>query len=155
MGCSESYLHFLVSTQKSSLVPLFLSHRLSSNKFQSQGGNDDCTCLDFTEPEGRFESDEWIRNHLSNKNMVAAAADLDIDVLFIGDGMVERLNGTVNGAPTDDAAMIKRIFAKSFSKDSGGDIDGLAVGIEGDQVRHLRISPVRSERRRLSASPRV
>jgi hypothetical protein len=93
-----------------------------------------CKCLDFTEPESREHSKGWLQAHENNKNRLKATADNLYDVVFVGDGMVEMLNGQRNGMDDPQGQSINKLFKKTFTKEGGGEFDALALGIAGDQV---------------------
>lgn len=90
----------------------------------------------------RDEIKGWVSAHEANK--ASMKLNYDYDVIFLGDDMVELWNGKLftmmnaNGprpGVTDEGAQIKQYFNKTFSKEAGGDLDGLALGINGDSVR--------------------
>ena len=100
-----------------------------------QGGDHDCKCLDFTEPEPRHLVKGWLQMHEKNKKMVKNAPAKSFDVVFVGDEMVERMVGTNIGRPSSESRQIADMFNKTFTKEGGGEFDGLALGIAGDAVR--------------------
>ena len=53
--------------------------------------------------------------------------------------MVEILNGKRHATvmPDSDSVKTAKYFKKTFTKDEGGDFDGVALGIEGDSVSLL------------------
>jgi hypothetical protein len=87
----------------------------------------------------RDEIKGWAAAHEANKASLKTG-DYVYDVIFLGDDMVELWNGKLfnmnyaiqNGI--DDGAQIKAYFNKTFSKAAGGDLDGLALGINSDSV---------------------
>ncbi len=60
-----------------------------------------------------------------------------LDVVFIGDSITEQRQGTSKGEHVDDYVSIKEVFDKTFTKDKGGDFDGIAMGIAGDTAPNL------------------
>jgi len=62
--------------------------------------------------------------------------DDGLDIVFLGDSIMERWNGTMNmGTQTlKDSFQYKRAFEKRFTKRGGGQLDGLVFGTEGDTV---------------------
>ena len=63
------------------------------------------------------------------------AAGNGLDVVFVGDSITEQRQGTSMGRDIVSYVAIKEVFEKTFSRDKGGDFDGIAMGIAGDTVR--------------------
>eukprot|EP00584_Thalassiosira_punctigera_P019308 CAMPEP_0172552348 /NCGR_PEP_ID=MMETSP1067-20121228/44384_1 /TAXON_ID=265564 ORGANISM="Thalassiosira punctigera, Strain Tpunct2005C2" /NCGR_SAMPLE_ID=MMETSP1067 /ASSEMBLY_ACC=CAM_ASM_000444 /LENGTH=487 /DNA_ID=CAMNT_0013340311 /DNA_START=115 /DNA_END=1578 /DNA_ORIENTATION=+ len=63
--------------------------------------------------------------------------DYSLDVVFIGDSLTEQRQGTMMGKPVTDFDGIKEVFDKTFTKDKGGDFNGIALGISGDTSANL------------------
>ena len=59
---------------------------------------------------------------------------VDVQVVFVGDSITEQRQGTSLNVPRDDLTGIKEVFDKTFTKDKGGDFNGIAMGISGDTV---------------------
>lgn len=102
------------------------------------GGDDKCTCLDFTEPESRMHSKGWLEAHEANKNYVQDAIAKQssykpFDVVFVGDEMVERMGGKALGMVDPESKQIASVFQKTFETGEFG-WDTLYLGIAGDQV---------------------
>lgn len=57
-----------------------------------------------------------------------------VQVVFVGDSITEQRQGTSLNMPRDDLTGIKEVFDKTFTKDKGGDFNGIAMGISGDTV---------------------
>ena len=66
--------------------------------------------------------------------MVQNSPSKSFDVVFVGDEMVERMMGTNVGRPSLESKQIADLFNKTFTKEGGGEFDGLALGIAGDAV---------------------
>ena len=64
--------------------------------------------------------------------------DYELDVVFIGDSITEQRQGTSMGKPMDDYTGIKEVFDKTFTKEKGGEYNGIALGISGDTVSSTR-----------------
>ena len=99
------------------------------------GGDATCTCDDFTTPLSREEKKGWIRTHVGNTKLIDD--NREYDVVFFGDEVAEGWNGAALGRPaipSDDALKTKSYFTKTFTKDGGGEFDGLALGVLGDNV---------------------
>lgn len=58
-----------------------------------------------------------------------------LDVVFVGDSITEQRQGTSMSKPNDNYIGIKEVFDKTFTRDKGGDFNGLAMGISADTVR--------------------
>ena len=54
-----------------------------------------------------------------------------LDVVLLGDSIMERWNGIRFGKPHDDGAVFKQLLTRA----GGGDIDAVALGVSGDLVR--------------------
>ena len=101
------------------------------------GGDDDCSCEDFTEPVSREQMKGWVDAHESNKKLAQESRRRDLDVVFLGDETTEIWKGRLMNLPISlnpNGEMIKEYFDKTFTKAGGGDFEGLALGISGDSV---------------------
>ncbi|KAL3787869.1 hypothetical protein HJC23_000411 [Cyclotella cryptica] len=65
------------------------------------------------------------------------ATDYELDVVFVGDSITEQRQGTSMGRENEDYVGIKEVFQKTFSKEKGGDFNGIALGIAGDTAPNL------------------
>jgi lysophospholipase L1-like esterase len=116
------------------------------------GGDDHCNhCDDPTHPSSRLEYKPWGFAYMRNVRLAQAftATHKDIDVIFLGDSNVEARSGAFlgknicgKGEDGDDAcntmlAKSKSKFDKSFDKEKGGALNGLALGIAGDTSPNL------------------
>jgi len=99
------------------------------------GGDDDCRCDDFTTPLSREEKKGWVQTHLKNVNRIDDDIK-DFDVIFFGDEVAEGWNGESLGMPItkSDGLKTKDYFKKTFTKEGGGEFEGLALGVMGDDV---------------------
>lgn len=57
-----------------------------------------------------------------------------LDVVFLGDSITEQRQGTSMNKPEISYTGIKEVFDKTFTKEKGGDFNGIAMGISGDTV---------------------
>jgi len=64
----------------------------------------------------------------------AAGSEYGLDVVFIGDSITEQRQGTSMGRVVDDYEGIKEVFDKTFTREKGGEFEGIAMGIAGDTV---------------------
>ena len=60
-----------------------------------------------------------------------------LDVVFIGDSITEQRQGTSHGEDVPAYVSIKEVFDKTFTKEKGGEFDGIAMGIAGDTAPNL------------------
>jgi len=60
-----------------------------------------------------------------------------LDVVFIGDSLTEQRQGTSMGRPVEDWTGVKEVFGKTFTKEKGGDFNGIALGIAGDTAPNV------------------
>jgi lysophospholipase L1-like esterase len=63
----------------------------------------------------------------------ARQAPRDLDIVFLGDSMIERWNGTRNMGQQSIPGM-RKVFAERFTIKGGGTFEGLALGSSGDTV---------------------
>jgi hypothetical protein len=64
-----------------------------------------------------------------------------LDVVFVGDSITEQRQGTSMSKPNDNYIGIKEVFDKTFTREKGGDFNGLAMGISADTVRECAFHP--------------
>jgi len=96
-----------------------------------------CSCQDPTVGDNRRESIRWW-SRLHRINVEAASHTSDIDILLIGDSIVEGWMGTLRGHEIARAYGVREIFAKLF--DATGNeakYEGIALGISGDTSSNL------------------
>lgn len=102
---------------------------------QKQGGDSDCSCEDFTVPIPRDEVPGWLSAHEENKRRLRGYAERDVDVVFLGDDVIEEWNGKrLNSEIAQDGEQIANDFQKIFNSDHR---NSLALGIAGDSVRTM------------------
>ena len=82
----------------------------------------------------------------SNKNQLEAYKGSSyLDVAFVGESLIEEMNGRWMGRPqTDELLAISKSFDKHFNRENGG-MDGIALGIAGDTVSDNSIVPLTVE----------
>lgn len=100
-----------------------------------KGDNDSCRCEDPLEPNSRIEYKTWNEAHKSNKNRVEAFRDSELlDVAFIGESLVEEMDGQWMGRQEgEELQSIGKVFKKQFKREKSG-MEGVALGIAGDTV---------------------
>jgi lysophospholipase L1-like esterase len=116
------------------------------------GGDSHCNhCDDPTHPSSRAEFKPWGLAHMRNVHLAQAfaAVNKEMDVIFLGDSNIEALSGAFlgknscgKGMDGDDEcntmlAKSKSKFDKTFDKEKGGALNGLALGIAGDTSPNL------------------
>jgi len=132
-----------------------------------QGDNDSCKCEDPLEPNSRSEFKSWNAAHKANVADVSmykavygenpSAIDEStgksrppIDVAFLGESVVEAMDGrwlgkrvvrAINkgneGTGANGKPDIGKVFERMFRKEKGGPVEGVALGIAGDNVSLL------------------
>ena len=107
--------------------------------FLLQGGDDGCTCNDPLDPISHAELPGWIKTHKMNMAQIdkVVQAQKVIDVAFLGDSITEEWNGRWVGKNNPSLTPIKKTFDKYFTREGGGDYEGVALGIAGDQAPHV------------------
>lgn len=105
------------------------------------GGDNACSCEDFTEPIPREEKPGWAKAHELNKKRLKK--DISYDVVLLGDDVIEEMNGSLLNLTIPDGKEIAADFEKYFGGDTGvamgnfDALDGLALGIAGDSTSNL------------------
>jgi len=84
---------------------------------------------------GSTNEPNGIRHH--NRRNLLDESEYSLDVVFLGDSITEQRQGTQMGKPVEAYTGIKEIFDKTFTKDKGGDFNGIAMGIAGDTAPNL------------------
>lgn len=105
----------------------------------SRFGNDDLGFDPFSYAGGWDEDDDGFASPMEKpSNRRRKLGDNDgLDVVFIGDSITEQRQGTSMGRPNDDLTGIKEVFDKTFTKEKGGEFNGIAMGISGDTTTNL------------------
>ena len=124
-----SFVSDTSSVNRIARIGTFFVPFLASN----QGNDDACSCEDFSEPISREEIPGWMASHEANKARFKPG--VEYDVVFLGDDVIEEMNGTWLNRPAPSGSTIADDFKKVFSSDLGGDLEGVALGIVGDSVR--------------------
>lgn len=65
------------------------------------------------------------------------ASNTELDVVLVGDSITEMWNGRMMSGIYGNYDDNARAFQQLFQKERGGKVEGLALGIAGDQVRAL------------------
>lgn len=67
---------------------------------------------------------------------IAEHAPSDLDVVFFGDDLIEQLGGT-RGLGVEGAEGMEDYFEKTFTRNGGGKLNAIALGISGDTGPNL------------------
>ena len=101
-----------------------------------RGDDDSCRCEDPLVPVSRGEFQTWTKAHHANKEMLNEVKGIPIQVAFVGESLVEEMNGRWMGQSRGQQLdKMKRMFESKFSTENG--VKGIALGIAGDTVRTL------------------
>uniref|UniRef100_A0A6U2ZR75 SGNH hydrolase-type esterase domain-containing protein n=1 Tax=Entomoneis paludosa TaxID=265537 RepID=A0A6U2ZR75_9STRA len=107
-----------------------------------RGDNDSCRCEDPLVPTSRADRKSWRLAFKTNRKMVKAlqdATDLDLDIVFVGESVVEEMDGRWMGQGGRSPAL-KRLseqFHSRFSRAKGGKFNAAALGIAGDTAPNV------------------
>lgn len=99
-----------------------------------QGGDDGCTCQDPTDPVPNGAMPKWLNFHETNVKKAESAPE-NLDVVFLGDEFVQAWTGSLPRGTIEHHQQIEATFRKTFTRDGGGDIEGIALGIGGEFYR--------------------
>jgi hypothetical protein len=103
-----------------------------------QGDNDSCRCEDPLQPSPRAEFKQWAKAHDANVQdvrRVIEQQDGDIDIAFLGESVVEEMDGRWFGDKSGgQLSKLEDLFNKNFRKASGAKLEGIALGVAGDTV---------------------
>lgn len=132
MDCIEKYaIDFVDSFQKIKKATVFCVEETAMDK---------CHCESTVEaaPQSpdRVPTKIWQAAFAKNTEL-ANLAPPDLDVVLLGDSITEHLVGTQLGVLDQEWEQHSLIFEKLFTRQQGGEIDGLALGIAGDRCAQL------------------
>lgn len=97
--------------------------------------NATCKCTDPRLPLARSLQGNWIKHHWRMvQEVYNPSHNTTLDVVFLGDSLVERLNGT-HVLGTQVKLSMREVFEAHFTKQGGGKLEGLALGTDADTVR--------------------
>jgi lysophospholipase L1-like esterase len=106
------------------------------------GASDDdhrCTCLNPSQPYAPVPQrvQAWQQAYDRNLQLIANQTE-PVDVILTGDGFVEHWWGIDTGMPTStDWEGNKAVYDSLFAREHGASVNGLALGIAGDQSPNL------------------
>jgi lysophospholipase L1-like esterase len=105
-----------------------------------------CKCANPIEPMHRHGHKTWTEAHLENVELARAAIInkstkgsmfQKLDVVFLGDSITEGWRGTSFGRTVEDKQENAKVFDEYFNTETGGQLDGLVLGIAGDKSPNL------------------
>jgi hypothetical protein len=70
-----------------------------------------------------------------------AEQNLDWDVVLLGDEFVQDFTGRVLQTIQPELKGVASYWNQTFTRDGGGEVEGLPLGIAGDSVRIQSVSP--------------
>lgn len=77
----------------------------------------------------------WVKAFWANKDLVSKYQDrlrlAELDVAFVGESLVEEMSGRWLGRSIVPLLPIRQAFESRFSRDRGGRLEGVALGIAG------------------------
>lgn len=94
-----------------------------------------CGCINPLKPLRKTEP--WWNTAVNFNLELTENVTSDLDVVLLGDSIIEQLNGREMGVQKDALNGIKHEFNGLFRKENGGTVDGLALGIAGDITTNL------------------
>jgi lysophospholipase L1-like esterase len=105
---------------------------------KSQGIQQPCHCSNPLEPANFTDRPEWNRGYLRNVELAreAVASSRSLDVVLLGDSIIEFWQATYKGAPIAMFEGNRVVYQRLFdSRDAP--IQGLALGVAGDKCNQL------------------
>jgi len=114
------------------------------------GGNKNCNCEDPTVPVSKLQYKFWKQTHELNKASIdeyLSNLETDLDVVFIGENIVESWAGRSIGISTTGMKPMQKLFNSLFNKEGsgndakgnkfGGKFNGIPLGIAGDTAPNV------------------
>jgi len=93
-------------------------------------------CVSPLDPDDKLEYEWWKKSATLNLELIDNASS-DLDVVLLGDSIIEHWNGRSMGALDSHLNKIKNTFDELFQKENGGKVNGLALGITNDTSSNL------------------
>ena len=113
------------------IICLLLSSHTQSER--RHGQHQKCTCPDPSLPLQNPDK-EWKKHH-ARLVEDAKRAPNKLDIVFLGDEIIEQWNGTADMGTTILKGDMREPFEKRFTTKGGGTLEGLALGSSIDTVR--------------------
>lgn len=116
------------------------SNAIFTQQYLNKGhreGTEPCDCPDPTKPSAKTGAlaGQWKRHH-DDMKAVAKRLDPNLDIVFLGDSIIEHFSGTA-GMGAQVVSGHKAAFDRRFAKNKGGRMEGKAFGTEKDSVSLL------------------
>ncbi|EEC42764.1 predicted protein [Phaeodactylum tricornutum CCAP 1055/1] len=107
-----------------------------------KGDNDSCRCEDPLNPISRADHKSWVQAFKANRRLVKEFQDpikaATLDVAFLGESVIEEMDGRWMGRNRSAGlGNIGKTFKAHFSKQKGGTLEGVALGIAGDTAPNV------------------
>ncbi|CAB9519363.1 Lipolytic protein G-D-S-L family [Seminavis robusta] len=110
----------------------------STELCQKEIASSDCKCHN---PFKVAQSDQKGWHKIFESNLQAlnetTLKEASLDLVLYGDSIIERMNGRVFGKPKDDLQDQFSVTKEYFTKEGGGKINALPLGIAGEQIHAL------------------
>ena len=136
MSLTYEGLPFAVCVVSSHHVSCFCLLQLHTQSERRHGQHQKCSCPDPSVPLANPDK-EWKKHH-SRLVEDAKRAPNKLDIVFVGDEIIEQWNGTADLGTTILKGGMREPFEKRFTTKGGGTIEGIALGSSIDTVRqHL------------------
>jgi hypothetical protein len=99
-----------------------------------------CTCHNPFEAT-HHDTEEWHQVFDSNLQALNETVEKEatLDLVLYGDSIIERMNGRVFGKPIAELEDSLATTTQLFTKEGGGKINALPLGIAGEEVRYEQI----------------
>jgi lysophospholipase L1-like esterase len=109
-----------------------------SSDISSHGNQQPCHCSNPLEPANFTDRPEWNRGFLRNVELAqdAVASSRNLDVVMLGDSIVEFWQATYKGAPIAMFESNHEVYQRLFDSPDAP-IQGLALGVAGDKCNQL------------------
>lgn len=98
-----------------------------------------CQCQNPTLPQKSYVVG-WENSAAKNLDYIdnaTATNERHLDVVIVGDSLVEHWHGTTMGQPDENYANNVAVFDQLFNLQAGAELSGLALGIAGDRCPQL------------------
>mmetsp|Transcript_10751 Transcript_10751/g.29654 ORF Transcript_10751/g.29654 Transcript_10751/m.29654 type:complete len:605 (-) Transcript_10751:57-1871(-) len=107
-----------------------------------RGDDNSCRCEDPLVPTSRADRKSWRLAFKTNRKIVKAVQEadgLDLDMVFVGESVVEEMDGRWmgQGGRSPSLQKLAEQFHSRFSRDKGGKFNAIALGIAGDTAPNV------------------
>jgi len=121
-------------------LQLIEQHMISINDttaFCAAGKIHECQCRHPYQATKPKQANQWEQINDINKGKVKLPKYMSTDVALIGDSIIEHFNGHDLGYAGGKWKANQKVFDKLFTRQNGGKVDGVALGIGGDRIQNL------------------